>query len=47
MYKYLEGNLVVVQPNFKDVIVYNYKPLGLLKIPFSDDVIGELKAILE
>ena len=47
MYKYLEGNFVVVQPNFKDVIVYNYKPLGLVKIPFSDDVIGELKAILE
>ena len=50
LYKYLEGNMVVVQPNFRDVIVYNYNPIGFIKIPFkeSDDVIlGELKEILE
>jgi hypothetical protein len=42
--------MVVVQPNFRDVIVYNYNPIGFIKIPFkeSDDVIlGELKEILE
>jgi hypothetical protein len=50
MFKYLETNMVVVQPNYKEFIVYNYKPLGLVRIPFSepDDVIlGELKEILE
>lgn len=50
IYKYFEGNIAVVQPNWKDVIVFNYKPVGFVKIPFkeSDEVIlEELKAILE
>lgn len=50
LYKNLEANLVVVQAAFREVIVQNYKPLGIAKIPFkeSDDVIlGEIKTILE
>jgi hypothetical protein len=50
MYKYFEGNITVVQPNFNHAVVYNYKPMGFVKIPFneSDEVIlGELKSILE
>ena len=49
LYKYLEGNIVVVQPSWKEVLIQNYKPLGIVRIPLkgSDDVIlEEIKTIL-
>lgn len=49
LYKYLEANIVVVQPSFKEVLVQNYKPIGLVRIPFKDTdktILGELKSIL-
>jgi hypothetical protein len=50
LYKYLEGSMIVVQPSFKEVFVHNYKPIGLVKIPFKDSdevIISELKSILQ
>jgi hypothetical protein len=50
LYKYLEANIVVVQPSFKEVLVQNYKPIGLVRIPFKDSdevILGEIKTILE
>jgi hypothetical protein len=49
-FKYMEANIVTVQPSFKELIMYNYKPMGLVKVSFkeSDEIIlGELKTILE
>jgi hypothetical protein len=49
-YKYLEGNLVTVQHQFRGILVQNFKPLGFVNISFKeeDDVIlAELKSILE
>jgi len=48
-YKYLEGNLVVVNPTFRSVVVQNYKPLGFVKIDFKEEdsvILAELKSIL-
>lgn len=48
-YKYLEGNLVVVQPIFDEVIVHNYNPIGFVKIAlnaYDNNIIEELKYIL-
>jgi hypothetical protein len=49
LYKYLEANIVVVQPSIKEVLVQNYKPFGLVRIPFKESdktILGELKSIL-
>ena len=49
IYKYLEANLVVVNPAFTHMLVQNYNPIGFVKISFkeSDDkIIEELKYIL-
>lgn len=49
IYKYLEGNIVVIQPSWKEVVVQNYKPIGIARIPLkgSDDIIlREIKVIL-
>lgn len=49
LYKYLEANILVVQPSFNNLIVHNYRPLGFVNIPFrkSDKkIIEELKSIL-
>jgi hypothetical protein len=48
-FKYMEANMVTVQANFTELIVFNYNPLGFVKIQFkeSDDVIlEEIKTIL-
>lgn len=49
LYKYLEGNLVAVNPAFTHMLVQNYNPLGFAKIPFkapNDEILDELKYIL-
>ena len=49
LYKYLEGNLVVVNPAFTHMLVQNYNPLGYVKIPFkapNDEILEELKYII-
>jgi hypothetical protein len=49
LYQYLEGNLVVVNPAFTYMLVLNYNPIGLVKIPFkaqNDEILDELKYIL-
>lgn len=48
-YNYLEGNIVVVQPIFEELIVHNYNPIGFVKIPLNFDdnnIIEELKYLL-
>ena len=48
-FKYMEANMVTVQANFTELMVFNYNPLGFVKIQFkeSDDVIlEEIKTIL-
>lgn len=50
LYKYLEANLVVVQPDFKGVIIQNYKPLGFTRIQFKESdaiILEEIKTILK
>jgi len=50
MFKCLEANMVVVQPKFTDMVIYNYKPMGFVKVSFSEPdtiILEELKAILE
>jgi hypothetical protein len=45
----MEANMVTIQANFTELIVFNYNPLGFMKIQFkeSDDVIlEEIKTIL-
>lgn len=50
IYKYLEANIIVVHPRFKEILVQNYKPISFIKIPFKDsdnDILEEIKTILE
>jgi hypothetical protein len=45
----LEANIVVVNPSFDELVVYNYKPFGIVKIKFSesdDHILSELKSII-
>ena len=49
LYKYLEGNLVVVNPAFTHMFVQNYNPIGFVNIPFkapNDEILEELKYII-
>ena len=48
-YKYFEGDIVVVQSNYDEVICWNYKPFGIIRISFKESdkvLIEELKSIL-
>jgi hypothetical protein len=49
LYKYLDANILVVQPSFNNLIVHNYRPLSFVNIPFrksDENIIEELKSIL-
>ena len=49
IYKYLEANIVVVQPSWKEIIVQNHKPIGFVRIPLKDSdnvILEEIKTIL-
>ena len=49
VFKYLEANIVVVNPSFDELVVYNYKPWGIVKIKFSESdehILSELKSII-
>jgi len=35
MFKCLEANMVVVQPMFTEMVIYNYKPMGFVNVSFS------------
>jgi hypothetical protein len=50
IYKYLECNIVVVQPSYKEIIVQNYKPLGFTKIPLKESdesILEEINNIIQ
>jgi hypothetical protein len=49
-FKYLLANIVTVQPIFTELIVSNYNPLGITKIPFKysdEELLEELKYLVE
>lgn len=49
-FKYLETNMIVVQPSFNEIIAHNYNPLGFVRISLKESdkiILDELKTILE
>lgn len=49
-FKYLSANIVIVQPLISEMIVYNYNPFSITRIPFKlsdEEILEELKYSIE